>query len=109
MKLLFIVLNAPERLEEILEGLVEAGVKGATVLDSVGMGHILDTVPLFAGMRPLFRSARPRNNTIFSVTGEEEAEKAMRMLEKSLGAGPGREQGDGCAFVVSVEKSVGIA
>ncbi len=108
MKALFIVLNAPERLEEILEGLVESGVKGATVLDSVGMGHILDALPLFAGMRPLFRSARPRNNTIFSVTGDAEAEKAVTMLEKFLGRRPGGEQGAGCAFVLPVEKVIGI-
>ncbi len=109
MKLLLIVLNAPERLEEVLEGLIEAGVKGATVLDSVGMGHILDSLPLFAGMRPLFRSARPRNNTSISVTGDAEAEKAAGMLEKFLGRRPGREQGAGCAFVLPVEKAIGIA
>ena len=50
MKLLLIVLNSAEKLEEVLEGLIETGVTGATVVDSVGMGHIMEDVPLFALM-----------------------------------------------------------
>ena len=49
MKLLFIILNSADKLEEVLEGLLEVGVTGATVVDSVGMGHIIEDVPLFAG------------------------------------------------------------
>ena len=49
MKLLIIVLNSNDKLEEVLEGLIEVGVTGATVVDSVGMGHIIEDVPLFAG------------------------------------------------------------
>ena len=59
MKLLVVVLNANDKLEEVLEGLIETGVTGATVVDSVGMGSIIGDVPLFAGLRSLFRGARP--------------------------------------------------
>lgn len=51
MKLLVLFLNKVEKLEEVLEGYVEVGVSGATVVDSVGMGHILsEEVPIFAGL-----------------------------------------------------------
>ena len=40
MKLLFIVLNSSEKLEEVLEGLIETGVTGATVLAA-----LLDEIP----------------------------------------------------------------
>jgi nitrogen regulatory protein PII len=108
MKLLFIVVNAPERLEETLEGLIEAGVTGATVVESVGMGRIIEAVPLFAGMRSLFRSAKPRNNTVFSVIRDGQVEETMAMLDKILGARPGSPQGAGCAFILPVEKATGI-
>jgi nitrogen regulatory protein P-II 1 len=103
MKLLCIVVNAPERLEETLEGLIEAGVTGATVVDSVGMGHILEAVPLFAGIRSMFRTARPRNNMVFSVVKDEQVEESLGVVEKVLGG-----QGAGCAFVIPVERAVGL-
>jgi nitrogen regulatory protein P-II 1 len=109
MKVLFIVLNAPERLEEVLEALVESGVSGATVLDSVGMGHILEGLPLFAGMKSLFRTARPSNKTVFSVIDDARAVDVMGRLEKLLAAEPGGGQGAGCAFTVPVERTAGIS
>ena len=57
---------------------------GATVVDSVGMGHIIEDVPLFAGMRSLFRAARPRNNMIFSVVDDAQAVEVLEVLDKIL-------------------------
>jgi nitrogen regulatory protein P-II 1 len=106
MKLLFIVLNTAEKLEEVLEGLLEAGVGGATVVDSVGMGHLLEDVPLFAGMRGVFKAARPKNQVIFSVLPDAQASEVMGALEKILDCahGPGR----GIAFTVPVDAAIGI-
>ncbi len=106
MKLMVIVLNATEMLEEVLEGLIEAGVGGATVIDSVGMGRIIEDVPLFAGMRSLFRSARPRNNVIFSVIGDEQARETLDVLEKILGCS--REHGKGIAFLLPIDAVIGM-
>ena len=41
MKLLVFVLNREELLEQVLEAYVEAGISGATILDSEGMGRFL--------------------------------------------------------------------
>ncbi len=106
MKLLVIVLNATEMLEEVLEGLIETGISGATVVDSVGMGHIIEDVPLFAGMRNLFRSAKPRNNIVFSVVSDAQASEGMEVLEKILGCS--HEKGKGIAFVLPIESVIGI-
>ena len=84
MKLLVIVLNDSDMLEDVLEGLIETGVGGATVVDSEGMGHIIEDVPLFAGMRNLFRSAKPRNNIVFSVVNEAQAAESLGVLDKIL-------------------------
>jgi nitrogen regulatory protein P-II 1 len=106
MKLLFIVLNSTENLEEVLEGLIEVGVTGATVVDSVGMGHIIEDVPLFAGMRNIFRAAKPRNNMIFSVVTDPQAADAMHVLETILDCGHAR--GKGIAFTLPVDSAIGV-
>jgi nitrogen regulatory protein P-II 1 len=106
MKLLFIVLNTAEKLEEVLEGLLEAGVGGATVVDSVGMGHIMEDVPLFAGMRNLFHAARPTNHVIFSVVPDSQAVEVMGVMEKILDCAHG--SGMGIAFTVPVDSAIGI-
>ena len=41
MNALFIVLNEIEYLDDILDGFVDIGVKGATILDSQGMGSAI--------------------------------------------------------------------
>ncbi len=107
MKLLFIVLNSNEKLEEVLEGLIEVGVTGATVVDSVGMGRIIENVPLFAGMRNIFRSAKPRNNIIFSVIRSSQAPETMQVLDTILGCSvPGK--GTGIAFLLPIESVIGV-
>jgi len=106
MKLLFIVLNAPDLLEEVLEGLIEAGVTGATVVDSVGMGHILEDVPLFAGMRSMFSAARPRNNMVFSVIGDGQARECLEVLDRIIGCS--REKGRGIAFTLPIDAAIGV-
>jgi nitrogen regulatory protein P-II 1 len=106
MKLLLIVLNSAEKLEEVLEGLIETGVTGATVVDSVGMGHIMEDVPLFAGMRSLFRAARPRNNMIFSVLGDAQAPEVLDVLSKILDCAHPR--GAGIAFTVPIDAAIGV-
>ena len=106
MKLLFIVLNSADLLEDVLEGLIESGVTGATVVDSVGMGHIIEDVPLFAGMRNLFRSAKPRNNIIFSVVGDAQARESLDVLEKILDCS--QDRGKGIAFILPIDSVIGV-
>jgi len=107
MKLLVIVLNKPEKLEEILEGFIEIGITGATIIDSVGMGQILsEEVPIFAGLRFMFAGAKPYNKTIFSVIKEEKVEPAIKLLEKILG--DLKERGKGIVFVLPVEQVEGF-
>lgn len=106
MKLLMVVLNSSDKLEEVLEGLIEVGVTGATVVDSVGMGRIIEGVPLFAGMRNIFRAAKPRNNIIFSVIRSSQSDEAMQVLDKILGCSVGK--GAGIAFLVPIDRVIGV-
>lgn len=90
MYVLFIVLNQVSELDELLERFVKIGVKGATVLDSQGMGGALmhsstGNVPLFGSLRLLMDSARPYNKTIFTVLESEEmVEKTVREVRETF-------------------------
>ncbi|HCJ93725.1 MAG TPA: hypothetical protein DHV69_00435, partial [Sphaerochaeta sp.] len=81
MKLLVFVLNNEELLEEVLEAYVEAGVTGATILDSEGMGRFLAyEVPLFAGFKEFMKGNKPYNKTILSVVGDMATVERVRAL-----------------------------
>ena len=107
MKLLLLFLNKVEKLEEVLEGFVEVGISGATVVDSVGMGHILsEEVPIFAGLRFMFAGNKPHNKTIFSVMRDEKEEQVIRLLKKILG--DLNQPGTGIVFTISLDRVEGL-
>lgn len=87
MKLVIVFLNRAELLEDVLEGLLEIGVSGATVVDSVGMGRILShEVPIFSGLRQMFPGAAPVNKTVLLVTEDGLIDDVMAVLEDVCGS-----------------------
>jgi nitrogen regulatory protein PII len=73
MKLLIIILNREDYLEKVLALLIEAGISGATIFDSEGLGHFLAyEIPIFAGLRHLMGERKSANRTILAVLEEEE-------------------------------------
>ncbi len=107
MKLLILILNKVEKLEEVLEGFLEVGVTGATLIDSVGMGHILsEEVPIFAGLRFMFAGAKPQNKTIISVIKNEKEEEILRLLKNILG--DLYEPGTGIVFSIPLDRVEGL-
>lgn len=108
MKLLVFVLNVPEKLEDVLAAYVECGVNGATVIDSVGMGHFLArTMPIFAGFHDHLRAARTHNKTIVSVIENDETVPRLAGLLEGI-CGPFDGNGSGILFTVPVENVRGL-
>jgi len=86
MKLVVIVLNNTEHLEDLLTAFLEIGVSGSTVIDSVGMGRILShDVPIFAGLRSTFPGTSPVNKTILTVTSDELCRSAQHLSRNQSG------------------------
>lgn len=107
MKLAVLVLNKVEELENLLEGFIEIGITGATMLDSIGMGHVLSTdVPIFAGLRFMFAGSRPYNKTILSIIKDEKVEPLKELTEKILD--PLEESGNGILFFIDIEEVIGL-
>ncbi len=86
MELLVLVLNKVELLDDVLSFYVEAGVSGATVIDSVGMGRIIATIPIFAGFRDLMVGNRPSNKTILAAVDSSMVPELIEGIEKILGS-----------------------
>jgi len=102
MKLIIIILNKEEHLDELLEGLVGLDVRGATIIDSVGMGQIIaHDLPVFGGLRSLISGARPYNKMILSVVSVEQVEPITEVFEQICGSLD--EPGTGLIFTLPVD------
>ncbi|BBB33610.1 conserved hypothetical protein [Thermotomaculum hydrothermale] len=87
-KLLVCIIEKEEKLEEVLEGLVEIGITGASILDVRGMFEFLaDEIPIFAGFRNLIEDKNPTNKMIISVIKDDNLLKeAMDTIEEIYGS-----------------------
>lgn len=103
------VLNKEELLEEVLEAYVEAGVAGATIVDSEGMGRFLAyEVPLFADFKDFMKGNKPYNKTLISVVRDPEAiDRLMPILDRIVGGFS--TPGSGIIFTVPVDWAAGLA
>ena len=108
MKLLVFVLNKEEYMEDVLEAYVEAGVAGATILGSEGMGRFLAyEVPIFADFKEFMKGNKPYNKTILSVIRNEAVvEKLKRLVDEVVGGLD--NPGTGIMFTIPVDWSTGL-
>ncbi len=109
MQLLVVILNKEEYLDELLTAFLEIGIRGATIIDSVGMGRIISQdVTIFSGLRSLFDTKRPANKTIFSVIEDDAlVEDAIQIFEKICGSLD--DSGTGVLFTLPVNRAIGLA
>jgi nitrogen regulatory protein P-II 1 len=78
MYLLLIVLNNESHVKDILEKFVDIDIRGATIINSQGMGRILsDKIPIFPSLKYVLsgNEKRVNNFTIFSAI---ESEKTLQ-------------------------------
>ena len=67
-QLLIAIVKGHGRVERIMEGFLEIGVGGATVIDAKGMGQIISTeMPIFSGFRSLFPASGEESYMVMSV------------------------------------------
>ena len=112
MELLVVIINDESFLPDIISGFVEIGIKGATVIDSVGMGRIVaHEIPIFSGLQEAFGGglgSGAHNKTILSVIESAELmEEAITMIKEICGSLD--NPGTGLIFVLPVNRAAGIA
>ncbi len=112
MNVLFIVLNEIEFLDDILDSFVDIGVKGATIIDSQGMGSAITNSgrgneQFFGAIRVFLDNARPYNKTIFTVIEDEETlSEAIKTVKGILG--DINKPGVGMMFTIPVGNIYGL-
>ena len=91
----------------------EAGVSGATILDSIGMRHLIqgqgqrDDLPLMPSLRNLLESEEYNHRTIFSVVPDDfDLDNLIRKTEALVGNFD--EPHTGFLFIVPVTKVRGL-
>lgn len=87
MELLFFVMNKIDLLDDLMRDLMDGGIRGATVVDSTGMAHMLnDHNYIFGSLRQLLNQSRSQSKTIFMVCRHEEIEKIVGIIENLVGS-----------------------
>jgi len=108
MKLLVFILNQEEFLEEAMEAYVEAGITGATILDSEGMGRFLAyEVPLFADFKEFMKGNKPYNKTILSIVTDDSAVLRLKAILDEVVGGMDKP-GTGIMFTIPVDWAAGL-
>ncbi|HBG15193.1 MAG TPA: hypothetical protein DDW93_00305 [Firmicutes bacterium] len=103
-----IVLSDPGRTERVLKLLLESEIRGATIIESMGMGQVLEgSVPVIASIRTLLTQQRHYNQTIFAVSKHpEKVDHAIKLISEEFD--DFKEPCTGMIFVVPVVKAVGL-
>lgn len=102
---LFIVLNETEYLPEVLFKMKQLGIRGATIIDSMGATAInkdIYNIPVIGGLMKSIDGDVQYNKTVFSVIErEEQVDLVMNHIEKVLG-GDMKRPNKGIMFVLPV-------
>jgi nitrogen regulatory protein PII len=112
MYLILMVLNNPDRLEELLIAWEETGVQGATVLFSTGLGRIhqlggwRDDMPLIPSLSDFYDVPENMNRTIFTVVKDEAQIDAVVAATQRI-VGEFDEDGTGMLLVLPLARAYG--
>jgi nitrogen regulatory protein P-II 1 len=113
MSLVLFVLHDPEKLPVLLEAWKEAGVSGATVLFSTGMGRLaespalLDDLPIMPSLDDFLPRVEHFGRTIFSMIDDEKV--VARVIEATERVvGDLNEPDRGLLMVLPVTRVLGL-
>jgi nitrogen regulatory protein P-II 1 len=111
MVILIMILADCERLNEVVDAWMQAGVTGVTVMDSVGSGGkiVRDAPsPLYMGFSQMFGRRWVEHSTLLALLPTTEmADTAVAATEKIVG--PLEDNGNGVAFVIPALKTWGLS
>ncbi len=112
MKLVTIILNKTECLDELLEEFTENGICGATIIDSKGMvqeliDHDHEDMFFLMSFRSLLAPSHHENKTIIMVAKDEDVSKISTVVNKVTG---GLNKPDtGILFTLPIDYLEGIS
>lgn len=89
-KLLVLILNKTEALEDILAELANSDIKGATIISSTGMARALsssqyENMSFLASLRAVLDTDRKESKTVLMVIDENMLKTAVDAIENVIG------------------------
>lgn len=107
MYVLFVVLNQPEHLGEIVRKLKDVGIYSATIIDSVGTAQLRKSmgkeIPFIGSLMRSLDEDGENNKTMFTVVEtKSQAEKIMDEIEKVCG-GDMSKPNTGIMFTIPID------
>jgi hypothetical protein len=107
-ELLFCIVKDYRRRDMILEGFLELGIPGATVVEAHGMAQVLaKDVPIFAGLSTLFPGGSSDSHLILSVLKTDMLDAALSLIDDVCGSF--ESPGTGILFTVPISRVHGLA
>ena len=111
MQLFVLILNKTECLPKLLGEFLSAGIKGATIYDSMGevqyIGHeTVEPPPIFGSLRKFINPDHEQNKTVLVILRDEQVEAARAIVNKVTGGLD--KPGTGIIFTVPVSFVAGI-
>lgn len=88
MKLMVLILNKTDVLDNLLEGLSAAGLGGATIIESSGLATTLsrlDSSFISSSIRAILSGAEDDNRTILSVIRNDQLDIARKVIYNTVG------------------------
>lgn len=111
MQLLFLVIKRTDLVDDIMKSLANAGIRGGTCIDSVGMAKSIsdmDNLPTIGMLRSILSGADPaqKGKTIFVAIQDDQMEAALTAI-KSV-TGDLSQPNAGVLFAVPISYAEGI-
>lgn len=88
MKLMVLILNKTDVLDNLLEGLSASGLGGATIIESSGLATTLsrlDSSFISSSIRAILSGAEDDNRTILSVIRNDQLDIARKVIYNTVG------------------------
>lgn len=108
MELLVTILDESENIEDIMLEFTKLGIKGSTIIDSLGMANVLsecEDFSLFSSLKLLMNDGRAEKKTILTVLNSSMVDSAISAIKKFVDIDA---PGSGIIFTLPVGRVVGI-
>lgn len=108
MELLVTILDESENIEDIMLEFTKLGIKGSTIIDSLGMANVLsecEDFSLFSSLKLLMNDGRAEKKTILTVLNSSMVDSAISAIKKFVDIDA---PGSGIIFTIPVGRVVGI-
>ncbi len=112
-KMIFLITTHIDKGLAVAEAWEAAGAPGVTLIESHGLHRLQQQsrsleIPLFVSMASLLRQIEETNQTIFSVVDDDLVDVLIDAAYKVLGTKDMSEEDMGIAFVIDVERVIGM-